>query len=83
MDKHMVIYKGGYSKNRRYNFVTYGMSFNNKGYNAEYTTHLKILRKAGVMMGKKSKIVQFSDYQIYYGTFKARFMFFKDVDAPL
>ncbi|WP_090341912.1 hypothetical protein [Dyadobacter koreensis] len=53
-----------------------------RGYNGAYTALSENPKKAGVMMSKKSKIVQFSRLSdLLWTQSKASVLFFKDVDA--
>lgn len=53
-----------------------------QGYTGAYTTLSENLKKAGVMMGKKSKFTQFPKLSdLLWTPSKASILFFKDVDA--
>jgi len=82
LDKHMVYIKERLLQEPSLQLRDLWYELQQQGYNGAYTTLSENLKKAGVMMGKKSKIVQFPRLSdLLWTPSKASILFFKDVDA--
>ncbi len=82
LDKHMIYIKERLLQEPSLQLRELWYELQQQGYNGAYTTLSENLKKAGVIMGKKSKIVQFSRLSdLLWTPSKASILLFKDADA--
>jgi transposase len=82
LDKHLLYIRERLLQEPRLQLRNLWHELQQQGYTGAYTTLSESLKKAGVMMGKKSKFNQFPKLSdLLWTPSKASILFFKDVDA--